>query len=116
MGDEVRVTDPKTGGQKGSKPERFELLNWAFFAELARVADFGARKYADHNWLKGYAWSLNIGAAFRHLVRFVLGESYDPESRCHHLAHLAWHCMALYTFERRGLGTDDRHPALRIDT
>lgn len=112
---EERITDPTTGGQKGRKPERFELLAWGFLEELSRVAAFGARKYADHNWLKGYAWSLNIGAAFRHLTRWVRGESIDPESGCSHLAHLAWHCMALYTFELTQLGTDDRATLLHYD-
>jgi hypothetical protein len=49
---EVRVVDPITGGMKGSKPERFDLLPWPALEEVARVYAFGATKYDDHNWHK----------------------------------------------------------------
>lgn len=105
---EIRVTDHVTGGQKGQKAERFDLLAWPFFEEVARVCAFGAAKYSDWNWFKGYKWSLSIAAMFRHGVRFACGEDRDIESGLHHLAHMAWHCMALFTFAQCHLGTDDR--------
>lgn len=107
---EERIVDPTTGGQKGRKPERFELLSWGSLEEVARVAAFGAAKYDDHNWTKGYAWSLCLGALFRHVARFAQGEDIDPESKLPHLAHALWHCMALMHFQRHALGTDDRMP------
>lgn len=107
-GGEVRITDPSTGGQKGMKPERFELLPWDAMQEVARVYAKGAEKYAEHNWLKGYKWSLSIGAAFRHLALVALGEDRDPETGCLHAACVAFHALALITFSLRGLGTDDR--------
>jgi hypothetical protein len=105
---EVRVTDPITGGQKGTKPERFELLPWWALEEVARVYAFGAQKYQDHNWLKGYRWSLSIGALLRHTAKFFSGETHDPESGLHHLAHAVFHCLTLITYGQFGLGTDDR--------
>ncbi len=112
MTNEVRITDPVTGGQKGSKPERFDLVPWDAMEEVARVYGFGATKYEDHNWLRGYKWSLSIASAFRHLVAMVLGQDRDPESGCLHTAHLAWHALTLTTFILRKLGTDDRYRAL----
>ncbi len=111
MTTEVRIVDPKTGGEKGQKAERFDLLPYDALEEVARVYGIGARKYADDNWLKGYAWRLSLGALMRHVARFMLGEDRDPETGCLHLAHAAWHCLTVITFFMRGLGTDDRAPA-----
>ena len=108
---EVRVTDPKTGGQKGQKVERYDLIPFDALDELARVYGTGAEKYDDDNWLKGYRWRLSVGALFRHVARWMMGESYDRETGLHHLAHAAWHCFALFVYETRKLGTDDRHPS-----
>lgn len=105
---EVRVTDPETGGAKGTKPERYDLVPWEAMDEVARVYEFGSRKYDDHNWRKGYKWSLSIAAAFRHLARFVCGETHDPESGLHHCAHATFHMLTLITYTMKGLGTDDR--------
>lgn len=109
---EIRVTDPVTGGQKGQKPERFDLIPAGAMEEVARVYGAGARKYDAHNWAKGYSWNLSIGALERHLAKFKQGLSIDdqgPESTmCHHLACVVFHALALMTFERHGLGTDDR--------
>lgn len=105
---EVRIVDPVTGGAKGQKPERFDLLPWDALEEVARVYAAGAAKYEDHNWLRGYKWSLSAGALGRHFARFMLGEERDPETGCMHLACVAFHALTLITFALRGRGTDDR--------
>ena len=110
---EVRKVDPTTGGMKGQKPERYDLIPWDSMAVLARVYGYGAKKYEDtdvgeHNWRRGYRWSLNFAAMMRHATAWYEGESYDPESGIHHLAHAAWHCLTLIWFEIHGRGTDDR--------
>lgn len=105
---EVRVTDPKTGGQKGRKAERYDLIPFAALDELARVYGVGAEKYEAHNFLKGYDWSLSAGALMRHVAEWMKGTDTDPETECHHLAHAAWHCLALIMFDRFDLGADDR--------
>lgn len=105
---EVRVTDPKTGGQKGVKPERLDLIPPEPILELARVFGYGGGKYAPHNYLRGYAWGLSIRALEHHILRWKLGRTNDEESGYHHLAHAMWHCMALMMFEWHGLGTDNR--------
>jgi len=105
---EVIVTDPITGGKKGSKSERFDLVPVYPQMELARVYGYGIEKYGDRNWEKGYRWGLALAAMIRHILRFWRGESIDPETGCHHLAHAAWHCFTLMTFEKRQIGEDDR--------
>lgn len=106
-GQETRVVDPLTGGEKGMKLQRFELIPPEAHAALAEVYGRGSLKYADRNWELGYKWGLSVGALERHLNAWKRGESIDPETDCHHLMQVAWHAFCLFTFELRGLGTDD---------
>jgi hypothetical protein len=109
---EVRVIDAKTGGQKGSKIERFDLIPAWALREVSRVYGMGEAKYPSDasgpNWARGYCWGLSFAACLRHLTLFWMGQEKDSESGYHHLAHAAWHCLTLMTFSREGLGTDDR--------
>lgn len=105
---ETRVVDPETGGEKGSKPAQLTAVHAGALLKLGEVAGFGASKYARHNFLKGYAWSLSSDAHLRHFLAWQGGEDNDPESGLPHLAHAAWHDLALLAFQLEGLGTDDR--------
>jgi hypothetical protein len=107
--EEVRITDPKTGGQKGQKSEQLGALDPAALMEVAKVAGFGATKYERMNYMKGFNWSLAYDALQRHLHEFWDGNEIDPESGLPHAAHAAWQCLCLLSFSRRGLGTDDRY-------
>jgi len=107
---EIRVVDPKTGGQKGSKLARFSLIPRDFLWALAEHYGRGARKYEDRNWEKGYRWSLSVDALDRHLSLWLLGEDNDPETGSSHLVAVAWHAVALWWWHRRGLGTNDVRP------
>lgn len=96
---EVRITS-ETGGQKGQKPERHELIPGRAMDAVARVYAFGAAKYpADEdgveNWLKGYKWRLSLGALFRHVNAVRKGQWLDDESGEPHLAHAVFHCLAM---------------------
>lgn len=104
---EIRIKDPETGGEKGSKLARFDLIPEEFETALAEHYGKGATKYADRNWEKGYKWGLSYAALRRHLAAWLRGESIDPETGSNHLIAAAWHCVALYIFETRGLGKDD---------
>lgn len=106
---EVRITDPKTGGQKGMKPERLDLIPRHGLEVLSRVYGYGAAKYADHNWRKGYKWSLSYAAMQRHLIAFWDGEDNDKESGLPHLGHAAFHCFALMGFMDFYKTGDDRY-------
>lgn len=108
FGEEVRVTDSKTGGQKGSKLARLDLIPVYAQVEEAKVHGMGATKYAPYNWRRGYDWGLSYGAMQRHLVAFWNGEDIDSESGLPHLAHARWHTGVLLEFLHYGLGTDDR--------
>lgn len=109
---EVRVVNAETGGMKGRKPQRYELIPWNAVGAIAEVYAFGAQKYDDHNWRKGYDWSLSFGALLRHLTAFWEGEDLDPESGLPHLAHAGFHVLSLLTFMRERPELDDRPHAL----
>lgn len=104
---EVRMVDPKTGGEKGVKIDRYDLIPHEFEDALATHYGVGARKYADRNWERGYNWGYSYRALRSHLNRWLRGEKYDDETGTHHLICVIWHAIALYTFEIRGLGTND---------
>lgn len=104
---EVRVTS-ETGGQKGRKPQRTDLLPPEALLALSEVYGMGAEKYDDHNYLKGYDWSLSFGALLRHVLAAENGEWLDEESGLPHVMHAAWHCFTLFMFEKHDLGHDDR--------
>ena len=96
--DELRVTNPLTGGQKGSKQAQLFDAPPEALLELAKVYGHGAEKYSHHNYRKGYNWSLSYNALFRHLLASINGEDIDPESGLPHMAHSIWHCLTLTQF------------------
>lgn len=104
---EIRTTSA-TGGEKGVKPERLDLIPPGALEELGRVYGAGAAKYSDNNYLKGYEYRKSMGAQLRHLMAFARGEDIDEETGCHHLMLAAWHSFTLYTYQTEGLGVDDR--------
>lgn len=96
----------------GRKDRKDVELSWIYppaLEELGRVAYHGAEKYGDgYNYLGGFDWSLSYNAAQRHLMKFWAGDDTDTESGYSHLAHAAWHCLALLAFVQRDVGDDDR--------
>lgn len=119
---EVRVVDPTTGGAKGSKLARYDLVPQDALWALAEHFGRGARKYEDRNWEKGYAWSLSYAALQRHLAQWWQGEDIDPDPslldedgvpRSLHLTAVAWHAMVLLSFALREAGTDNRPASWR---
>jgi len=64
-----------------------DLLDPDAMEGLARVLEFGAKKYARNNWRGGIVYSRLIAAAFRHLFAILRGEYYDEESGLPHVDH-----------------------------
>lgn len=76
MSKEIRTTS-NTGGQKGVKLERHDLIPQIPLQMLAEHFGRGARKYDDHQWRKGYEWSKSYSAMQRHSSDFWSGKDYD---------------------------------------
>jgi hypothetical protein len=85
------------------------LLSTEAMNQTAAVLQFGAEKYAAHNWRKGFTWSRPLAAAMRHITAFNAGEDKDPESGLSHLAHAACCIMFLLEFEKTHRELDDRY-------
>lgn len=72
--------------------------------EVARVLTFGANKYAEDSWQTVPNAAVRYENALdRHLNAWKLGESYDPESGLHHLAHAACNVLFILWFELKGV-------------
>lgn len=97
-----------TGGEKGSKAARYDLIPPDALRQVAELYGKGAEKYADHNWRRGYAWSLSFAALQRHAWQFWNGEDYDEETMCAHMTSVAFHALALVTFMSEHRDYDDR--------
>jgi hypothetical protein len=54
--EEKMHVDPVTGGVKGQKLARFDLIPVNPLWELAEHFGRGAQKYADRNFERGYDW------------------------------------------------------------
>lgn len=108
---ETRVVNETTGGEKGTKPQRMELLPFdVLMRDVSPLYAFGATKYADHNWRHGFDWSLSFGAMMRHASEFWSGVEKDEETGCSPLASVVFHALALLHFEYAYPELDDRPP------
>lgn len=134
---EVRTTS-STGGQKGVKLQRYDLIPVNPLRLLAEHFGRGALKYDDHQWRKGYEWSKSYSALHRHLADFWAGYDYDvcsnhpdecsnepapgqqdalflDEDTCfnhtgsHHMVAVAWHAFVLLEFVECHPQHDDRY-------
>lgn len=109
--DEVRVTS-SSGGQKGMKPARFDLLPWDALWTVAELYGKGAEKYEDRNWERGYDWSLSFASLIRHATQFWQGEDDDSETGLPHLASVVFHALGLLRFMREHPEFDNRPSTL----
>lgn len=114
---EVIVTDTTTGGRKGTKLARFDLIPAEPLTQLAEHYGRGARKYEANNWRKGYSWGLSFAAMQRHAWAWRGGEDTDPETGTPHLAAVAFHAFALMEFATTHPELDDRwvEPETAVD-
>ncbi len=108
------MVDKDTGGEKGQKLERFDLIPTFPLAELARHFGRGSFKYSARNWERGYDWSLSYAALQRHANQFWGGEDIDEETGSSHLVAVAWHALCLLEFTQTHPEKDDR-PRKAID-
>lgn len=106
--DETRTTS-STGGEKGVKDARYDLIPVQALEQLAIHYGVGARKYDDNQWRKGYEWSKSYAALQRHATQFWNGEDFDEETGSNHMAAVAWHAFTLLTFFYEHPDFDDRY-------
>lgn len=84
---------------------RFDILYPEFLREMARIADYGAKKYGEYNWtksrLKGGQGPMSH--IFEHMNQYNMSEPYDHTEigtdRKIHLAAIAFNAMMEYWYE-----------------
>lgn len=101
------------GGTRYNDGKRkWGLLSWPALAELVKVLEFGAKKYASWNWSDGLSWSECFESLQRHATAWYCGEDRDPETGLSHMAHVMCNALFLTHFIIFGTGKDDRPQAL----
>ena len=91
--------DAKPDGMKfdGDKL-RYDLIPPLAQAEMVKALTFGAAKYKPNNWQHvDNALDRYFAAFERHVWAWKMGETVDPESGIHHLAHAA--CCLAFLYE-----------------
>ena len=86
-----------------------DLLDPEWMEGVAQVLQFGAQKYAAHNWRKGMEWGRLYAAIQRHLNAFAKGWEYDDETGLSHLLHASCGLMFLYEMQRYRRDLNDMH-------
>lgn len=80
---------------------RWSLLPFNALRQVVDVLEFGAAKYAVDGWKTvPNARTRYYDATMRHLTEWWAGESLDPESGLHHLAHAS--CCVLFLLAKEG--------------
>lgn len=104
------MVPPETGDEskKDFGKPRFSLIPRVALVALAELYTLGARKYSPRGWESGMDWSRIQDALERHYNAWCLGQDYDPIDGQHHLIAVAWCAFALFTYQARRIGTDDR--------
>lgn len=85
-----------------------DLVPYDAIVEVAKVLDFGAKKYSPGNWAKGIEFSRLIAAAERHLGELKEGRDIDPESGLNHSAHIACNILFLIWMQKHRPDLDNR--------
>ena len=88
---------------------RFDLLPWAAIWEVAKHCENGATKYGERNCEKGIPIHSLIDSAFRHLCRYMEGETDEP-----HLVACAWNVLFAIWMELRHPEMQDI-PSRKVD-
>ena len=105
------MSDDRADRYNGGKVPMSHVLDYPhLLIELAKVADYGARKYSRGNYLKGQDISVTMDSLMRHLTKWWSGEEDDEESGISHLAHAAWNLATLIqdTSDTADVHLDDR--------
>jgi hypothetical protein len=103
------------GGKRYSKGKpRYDLIPAEFIQALAVHYMEGVKKYDDRNWERGMDWGECYRALQSHANKWMTGETWDedpsmPGYKAHHMIAVAWNAIALYIYQMRGIGNDNRH-------
>jgi len=99
----------KTAAAK-DKPKTSAIPPIAILA-LGEAMQDGANKYGRYNWRDSAVSStVFYDAIMRHLLLWYSGETFAPDSKIHHLAHVMAGCAILIDASYSNVANDDRNP------
>ena len=102
----------------GRQKAPLDLLPFAFLVDVSLALAHGADKYGRWNWRDKATGKIHtmtyVAAMRRHIGAYVDGETYDPESGVHHLAHVAACYAILADAAAMDHLVDNRPPPLPI--
>lgn len=107
----------KLNNKKAVKAD-FGKLDWSLvpfeaLEGMVNVLEFGAKKYARHNWQEGggFEWTRTLAACLRHIFAFMRGEDNDPESGLSHISHAQCNLLfiAYYVRNKGKFNKDNRN-------
>lgn len=91
---------------------RYDILDWDFLELMAKIANYGAKKYGDFNWhksrLEGEKGPMNH--LIEHVRQYLSSEPYDHNEVSStvggHLAAIAFNAMMEYYYWKQGREED----------
>ena len=90
----------------------WSLMPFEAIEEINKVLDFGAKKYAAHNWKtgSGFKYTRVLSSLLRHTFAWARGEDLDPESGLSHLSHMGCNIVFLIYYNKYNAryNNDDR--------
>lgn len=93
----------------GRQKPQLHLLPPRAMVDCARALEDGARKYGAWNWRSTkVAATVYLSAALRHMLAYLDGEFYDPDSGHPHLGHAMASLAILLDAHAGGWIIDDR--------
>ena len=98
----------ETGLRYNTNKPKWSLIPQSALIPMVRAAEYGATKYAPHNWKKGLKISEICESLKRHLDDFMEGKDIDPESDLPHTCGIQWNSMALQWMLDNRPDMDDR--------
>lgn len=108
------TSDARGAGARfnANKPE-FHQLPLFSLVGVIRILEYGAKKYAPGNWLKGQPWTVPFDSMMRHMAAWQRGEELDSESGLPHLDHALCNLIFLSAYRDVYPEGDNRWPAMQ---
>jgi hypothetical protein len=81
LGADAPIVTNDQGAQQSAVAYRFDLIDPPALFALARVLDYGAKRYTENNW-RGIPTRSHVNHALVHLFGYLAGDQQDD-----HLSH-----------------------------
>jgi hypothetical protein len=102
VGPDAPIVTNEKGGQQSHVAYRYDLIPPEVLSVLARIYDYGAKRYEPDNWKK-ISTEDHLNHVMVHLVAYRAGDKSDD-----HLGHMMWRAQAALYTAIHDLGYDAR--------